>query len=284
MAQIAYLGTGLLGGAFVEAALARGDQVTIWNRTAAKAEALVVHGAMVAATPAAAVAGAERVHLVLRDDAVVDAVIAALRPGLAPHAIILDHTTTQPDLTAARMTRLADEGVAYLHCPVFIGPAAARAGEGIILVSGRAGWYDRVRPALEAQARRVEYLGDVGGRAATIKLAGNAWILGIVALIADVFAIGRGGGLSPDALLPWLDSFDPKRIVMGRGTRMAAGDFAASFELAMARKDVGLMLAAAGTEPIAMLAGLAARMDQLIAAGEGARDISVIGRASAERA
>ena len=84
MANIAYLGTGLLGSGFVEAALGRGDSVTVWNRTRSKAEALVPFGAKVADTPADAVRGAERVHLVLKDDAVVEAVISELRPGLAP--------------------------------------------------------------------------------------------------------------------------------------------------------------------------------------------------------
>lgn len=102
MATIAYLGTGLLGSGFIEAALGRGDSVTVWNRTPAKAAALVAFGATVASTPADAVRGAERVHLVLKDDAVVEEVIAALRPGLSADAIIVDHTTTQPVLTAER--------------------------------------------------------------------------------------------------------------------------------------------------------------------------------------
>src|SRR5215218_4238794 len=98
MTQIAFLGTGLLGSAFVEAAVKRGDRVTVWNRTAAKARALEPLGVRVAESPADAVLGAARVHLVLSDDPVVDSVIASLRPGLAAEAIIVDHTTTQPAL------------------------------------------------------------------------------------------------------------------------------------------------------------------------------------------
>src|SRR6476619_6892932 len=130
MAHIAFLGTGLLGGAFVEAAIQRGDDVTVWNRTAAKAHALEVFGARVADSPADAVRGATRAHLVLKDDAVVEQVIAALRPGLATETILVDHTTTQPSLTAERSKRLRSEGVKYLHCPVFIGPLAARQSQG----------------------------------------------------------------------------------------------------------------------------------------------------------
>ena len=148
MTHIAFLGTGLLGSGLAEAAAKRGDHVTVWNRTASKARALEQFGIRVAATPADAVRGAERVHLVVKDDAVVEDVIAALRPGLDANAIIIDHTTTQPALTAARATRLNAEGVRYLHCPVFIGPAAARVGQGIILASGPQTLFDAVKDAL----------------------------------------------------------------------------------------------------------------------------------------
>ncbi|MEO7108281.1 MAG: NAD(P)-binding domain-containing protein, partial [Rhodoferax sp.] len=74
MAHIAFLGTGLLGGAFAEAAAKRGDTVTAWNRSADKVAALASFGVKAASTPADAVRGAARVHIVLKDDAVVDAV------------------------------------------------------------------------------------------------------------------------------------------------------------------------------------------------------------------
>lgn len=280
MTHIAFLGTGLLGAAFVEAALGRGDAVTVWNRTASKAEALQSFGASFAATPADAVRGAERVHLVLRDDEAVDEVIAALSPGLEPGAVILDHSTNAPDQTAARVERLRAEGVPYLHCPVFIGPAAARAGKGIILAAGPKPLFEHVRPALERQADRVEYLGEDGGRAAIYKLAGNAYVVGIAALVADVFAVAAGGGIAPQEILALFDWFDASRVVRGRGALMAQGDFTPSFELTMARKDVGLMLEASGGAPMAVLAGLAARMDELIAEGHGAEDFGVLARGS----
>ena len=126
MANIAFLGTGLLGSAFAEAAAKRGDAVTAWNRTPDKVLALAQFGVKAAATPADAVRGASRVHLVLRDDAVVDDVIAAARSGLSADAVLIDHTTTLPRLTAERAERLHAQGIRYLHCPVFMGPPAAR--------------------------------------------------------------------------------------------------------------------------------------------------------------
>lgn len=276
MTAIAFLGTGLLGSAFVEAARQRGDQVTVWNRTLDRARALEAAGATVAATPRDAVQGAERVHLVLKDDAVVNDVIDRLRPGLSPAAVIVDHTTTQPALTAERSHRLNAAGVRYLHCPVFIGPAMARKAQGTILASGPAALFELVRQGLGAQAARVEYFGERPDLAAIYKLCGNAFILGIGALVSDVFAIGRGAGVPLLDTLKPLDFLNLAAVVGGRGKSMALGDFTPSFELTMARKDLRLMIETAAALPLAVLPGVAARMDTLIAEGHGARDVGVL--------
>ena len=280
MTQIAFLGTGLLGGALAEAAAKRGDQVTAWNRTAEKARALEAFGVRAAATPADAVRGAARVHLVLRDDAVVEDVVAALRPGLGAQAVIVDHTTTQPAPTAARAKRLNAEGVRYLHCPVFIGPAAARAGQGTILASGPRELYDAVKDDLARMAAKVEYLGERPELAAVYKLCGNALIIGLTALIADMYAVAAGSDVAPADALRVTEFMNPMATIAGRGKNMAAGDFAPSFELAMARKDVRLMLETADGTPLAVLPAIAARMDALIAEGQGAQDLGVLGRYS----
>lgn len=277
MTPIAFLGTGLLGSAFVEAAAARGEAITVWNRTAAKAEALSRFGVAAATTPAAAVSGAERVHLVLKDDAAVDEVIDAVRPGLAPEAVILDHSTTHPRRTAERAARLRAEDVRYLHCPVFIGPAAARQGKGTILVSGPGAPFESVRDALSRMAERVEYLGERPDLAAVYKLCGNALIIGMNGLVADVLSIGTSAGVAAGDTLKVLELFNVGSVVAGRGRSMAAREYAPSFELMMARKDVGLMLEAAGDLPLAALPGIAARMDALIAEGHGDDDLAVIG-------
>lgn len=278
MSHIAFIGTGLLGSAFVEAAAKRGDQVTVWNRTASKAHALEAFGARVAATPADAARGAERVHLVLPDDAVVEEIVASIRQALAPGAVIVDHSTTLPAATAARSVRLNGEGVAYLHCPVFIGPAVARLGQGIILAAGPRELFEKVRPALERQAERVEYFGERPDLAAVYKLCGNAFIIGVGALVADVFSIASGAGVANSDALKLLEFFDPRSIIAGRGKKMAAHDYTPSFELSMARKDVRLMIETAGERPLAMLPGLAARIDTLLGEGHAADDLAVIGR------
>lgn len=278
MTKIAFLGTGLLGSGLIEAAAQRGDDVTVWNRTIDKARALEPFGVRVAASPADAVSGAERVHLVLKDDAVVEEVIAALRPGLGATAIIVDHTTTQPKLTADRARRLAAEGVRYIHCPVFIGPAAARKGQGSILASGPRELFDAVQPALAKMAERVEYFGERPDLAAVYKLCGNAVIIGLSGVVSDVLSIGDGAQLAPDDTMKIFGLLNIPGMLAFRGKNMAAGNFDASFELTMARKDVRLMLETAEGHPMLTLSSIAQRMDELIAAGYGAKDLAVIGK------
>jgi len=277
MANVAFLGTGLLGAALAEAAAKRGDTVSAWNRTFEKARALVPLGIKAAATAAEAVQGATRVHLVLKDDAVVDDVIAAARPMLAPGAILLDHTTTQPALTAARAARLAEQGVAYLHCPVFMGPPAARNAQGSMMVAGPRALFERVQTELAVMTTRLEYMGERADLAAVNKLFGNAMIIGVSAMMADILTMAQASGVDPQSAVKLLGMLDLNAMVAGRGGNMAKGNFAASFELTMARKDVRLMLETAGDRPLAALPAIAARMDQLIAQGHGALDASALG-------
>jgi 3-hydroxyisobutyrate dehydrogenase-like beta-hydroxyacid dehydrogenase len=278
MTQTAFLGTGLLGSAFVEAAVQRGERITVWNRTADKARALAPLGVRVADSPADAVRDARRVHLVLKDDAVVDEVIAALRPALGADAVVVDHTTTQPALTAERARRLGAEGVRYLHCPVFIGPVAARQAQGTILASGPRALFDAVSDDLARMAQRVEYLGERADLAAVHKLCGNAFIIGLNALVADVLAVAAGAGVGAADALSVLGFFDTGAVIAGRGKKMAARDYSATFELVMARKDVRLMIETAGAQPLGTLRGIAERMDALIGEGHGADDLAVVGR------
>jgi len=278
MTHVAFLGTGLLGSALVEAAAKRGDRIKVWNRTADKAKALESFGVTVAGSPADAVRDAERVHLVLKDDPVVEEVIAALRPGLGAATVIVDHSTTQPVATAARARRLNAEGVRYLHCPVFIGPAAARAGQGSILAAGPRALFDQVEPALARMAAKTQYVGERPDLAAIYKLCGNAYIIGINALVADVFAIAAGADVDPAETLPILELFNPGAVITGRARSMLVRDYSPSFELVMARKDVKLMLETAGQLALASLPGIAGRMDALIAEGHGAEDVAVMGR------
>ena len=108
--KIAFLGTGLMGSGFVRRLLAEGHTVHVWNRSPGSAQALVAHGAKAFAASADAVAGVERVHLSLADDASVDAVLEPLADVIPASCWILDHTTTTPSATGERARRWVGRG------------------------------------------------------------------------------------------------------------------------------------------------------------------------------
>ena len=276
MAHIAFLGTGLLGGAFAEAAAKRGDTVTAWNRSPDKVLALARFGVQSATSPADAVRGASRVHLVLKDDAVVEGVISAARSGLSADAILIDHTTTLPRLTAERAERLRADGIKYLHCPVFMGPPAVRNAQGVMLATGPKALFESVRADLAKMTGRLQYLGERTDLAAVNKLLGNAMIIGVCAVMADVLTLAKSSRVDATDAINVLGTLDMNAVVARRGASMATGDFTPNFELIMARKDVRLMLETSGALPTVVLAAIATRMDQLIAAGHGAEDFSVL--------
>jgi 3-hydroxyisobutyrate dehydrogenase-like beta-hydroxyacid dehydrogenase len=279
MTRVALLGTGLLGSAFADGMLARGGaELTVWNRTRARAEPLAALGARVADTPANAVRGAERVHLVLFDDATVDETIAALRPGLGDRAVIIDHTTTLPSATAERAQRLASEGVQFLHAPVFMSPAAARSAQGMMLVAGDSATFARVRDNLERMTGEVWHVGERADLAAAYKLFGNAMLIATGGGLADVFHMADALRIPRADALGVFDRFRIEGGIRNRGTKIVEENFAPSFHLETARKDVRLMIESADDEPVPVLRAVANRMDELIAKGFGDDDMAVIAR------
>lgn len=276
MSKIAFLGAGLIGAAMARAALKRGQAVCIYNRTISKAQALEADGAQVASTPAQAVVGASRVHIALSSDHAVDAVLDQCLDQLTSATVVIDHSTTSIQGARQRALRLADAGVAYLHAPVFMSPAACLNAQGIMLVCGPSAHYEQVAHELALMTGEVVYLGESPELAATYKLFGNAMIISMTAGLSDVFAMARAQGVEPTQALSLFEKFNPSNIFSQRGKRMAQGDFDASFELTMARKDIGLMLEAASNQPLSVLPAIAQRMDALIDQGHGEQDLGVL--------
>lgn len=279
MAKLAFLGTGLIGSGMIRALIAAGHQLRIYNRTRAKAEALAGSQVSVADGPAAALVGAERVHLALSDDGAVDALLDAAGIYAAPTAdglTIVDHTTTQPAATLARAARLRERGHHYLHAPVFMSPAMCEQAKGIMLIAGSRECYTRLQPALGAMTGQLMYLGERADLAAAYKLFGNAMIIGITGALADVFTLATELGVEPQAAHALFSTFNPAATVAGRGAKMAVGNYTPSFELSMARKDVRLMLESAGAAPLCVLPGIAQRMDRLIEQGHSQLDLAAL--------
>jgi 3-hydroxyisobutyrate dehydrogenase len=274
--MIAVLGTGLLGSGFTRALLQRGEQVAVWNRTAAKAKALEAHGARACADPAEAVRGASRVHLVLSDDAAVDAVLAVAR--IARDTLVFDHSTTS---TAGARARTARGDLAYLHAPVFMGPQNAAESTGLMLVSGDRARVDPARPLLAPMTGKVVDLGPRVDAAAAFKLLGNLFLMAVTSGCAEMVGLAKAMGVAPAEVATLFDHFNPGATVGARFRRVIDGNYdQPSWELAMARKDARLMQAEADGSGVALqlLPAIAAWMDATLAGGHGSADWTVIAK------
>jgi len=279
--MIAFFGMGLLGSNFVRALRRRGEEVNVWNRTEAKARALESEGAKAFADPAECVRGASRLHLTLSDDAAVDEVLERAEPGLAKDTVIIDHTTTSPTGTRARLERWSQRGYEMLHAPVFMGPPNALESTGIMLASGDLARVDRLRPALEKMTGKLLYLGAEPERAASFKLFGNLFLMFMTAGVAEVMTLAKALDVKPEDAAALFESFNPGMMLTARVKRMISGEFGTpSWELGMARKDARLMLEEGErhAQPLPMLPAIAATMDRYIARGHAHDDWTVIAK------
>jgi 3-hydroxyisobutyrate dehydrogenase len=277
--MIAYLGLGLLGSSFVRALLARGETVHVWNRSPDKARDLEQYGARVFDDPAAAVRDADIVHLTLSDDAAVDDVLERASAGFRDDALVVDHTTTSPVLTAERAKRWAERGVAFMHAPVFMGPPNALAGTGVMMASGDRARFDSLAPHLEKMTGKLVYLGPDPARAAGMKLLGNHFLVVMGVGLMDTLALAKALDIPQDEVANLFAFFNPGTMIPARLERIRSADYAnPSWNLAMARKDVRLMTEAAEARGVSLdaLPGIAEAMDAWIAKGHSGDDWTVI--------
>ncbi|MFN7915261.1 MAG: NAD(P)-dependent oxidoreductase [Vicinamibacterales bacterium] len=283
MARIAFLGTGLLGSGMIESMLRRGQAVTVWNRTLSKTEPLVALGATAAPTPEAAITGADEVHIILSEDSAVDALLERIGAHVPASAVVVDHTTTSPAGTKARLVKAAARGLKFVHAPVFMGPAMARESKGLMMVSGPQALFEQVQPTLAGMTGDLWYLGEREDLAAALKLFGNSMLFAMTGGIADILAMAKNLDVDPVEAIGVFTRFNAAAALTGRAQKIARGDFSASFELTMARKDIRLMLEAAGQEALVSLPSIAKRMDEAIADGHGKDDLGAIAASSLRR-
>jgi 3-hydroxyisobutyrate dehydrogenase len=279
--MIAFFGMGLLGSNFVRALRSRGEDVQVWNRTAARAKALEADGARAFADPAEAARGASRVHITLSDDAVVDDVLERARPGFTRDTIIVDHSTTSAQGVLARIARWRERGITFVHAPVFMGPQNAREATGVMMVSGPRAIVEQISPVLAPMTGKLVDLGERPDAAAAFKLLGNLFLMCITAGLAEMLALAKALQVPPGEAATLFGHFNPAVTIPPRIKRMTEASFAdPSWELAMARKDAGLMISAASAAgvPLAVLPAIAARMDAVIAEGFANHDWTVIAK------
>ncbi|RZJ92852.1 MAG: NAD(P)-dependent oxidoreductase [Chryseobacterium sp.] len=277
----AFLGMGLLGSNFVKAMLRKGDQVQVWNRTAAKAKALETDGATAFDDVVDAVRGVDYIHLTLKDDDTVNQVLELASTGFKTGVIIIDHTTTSVNGAIERTAYWKNKGFTYLHAPVFMGPPNALESTGNMLVSGDQEVIKKVQDELSKMTGKLLNFGSEEGRAAAIKLSGNHFLILLTAGLSDTLALAKSLGVPTTDISDLFAVWNPGAGVPARLNKILTGDFGKrSWELDMARKDAGLMISAAQEKGVKLnvLPAVVAEMDQWIEKGHGSDDWSVIAK------
>lgn len=194
MEKIAFLGLGHMGAAMARRLLDAGHPLTVWNRTAAKAEPLVAAGATLAASPAEAVRDADVVITMLADPAALDAVADAVVPRLRPGTYWVEMSTVGPDVVRELAARLG-EGVHLVDAPVAGSTDKAAAGQLGILAGGDVAGVERVLAPLGTVTRT-----GPSGSGAALKLVVNTAVLGGVALVAEAMVLADALGLDEDTV------------------------------------------------------------------------------------
>ena len=194
--RVAILGTGKMGGAMARRLKSQGHELTLWNRTRERAEALGV--GEVASTPAEAAKGAEVVISIVTD---ADAVRAAyLGEGGAVQAardqVFVEMSTAGPDIAIEIAPHVERAGARFLEAPVLGSIPAVDAGTLIVLASGKQDAIERAQPVLQSLGE-VRYLGALGN-GSSLKLIANTTIASVSALAAELLAAGTSAGLNVD--------------------------------------------------------------------------------------
>ena len=246
MATVAFLGLGVMGFPMARHLAAKGHQVTVYNRSPAKAEAWVAaHGGRAAATPAAAAAGAEFVMACVGNDD--DLRSICLGPdgafaGMARGAIFVDHTTVSAQVTRELAAEAAQQGKAFVDAPVSGGQAGAENGVLSVMCGGDPVAYAAAEPVIASYARICRRLGD-SGAGQFAKMMNQICIAGLVQGLAEALAFGQKAGLEGEAVVEVISQGAAGSWQMqNRHKTMLAGEFDFGFAVDWMRKDLKICL------------------------------------------
>jgi 3-hydroxyisobutyrate dehydrogenase-like beta-hydroxyacid dehydrogenase len=244
--KVSYLGLGVMGAPMAGHLAARGLDLTVWNRTGAKADAFVAaHKARAAVSPAEAALGADIVIACLGDDPDIEAVLGAALPGIGKGALVVDHSTASPDLARRLASAFAEKGAAFIDAPVSGGEAGAKAGKLSVMCGGEARAVERARPVLEAYSARIVHVGP-SGHGQLCKAVNQICIAGLLQGLAEGVHFAGAAGLDIDRVLEAVTGGAARSWQMeNRAKTMAEGSFDFGFAVDWMRKDLRIALAEA---------------------------------------
>lgn len=286
--DIGFIGLGEMGGAIVGNLLKAGHTVRVWNRTAAKAEALAQAGARAVATPAEAFGG-DAVISMLADDAALREVIDIALLESAPRGLVhVNMATISVALAQTLAKEHAERGVQYVAAPVLGRPDAAQAAKLTIVAAGASAAIDRVQPLFDVIGQKTWRVGDEPQHANVMKLAANFMLASAVESLGEAAALLGGYGV---AMRDFLDVVTggpfPGPVYAGYGGMIAEGRYEpALFKARLGLKDVRLALAAADavSTPLPVASVVRDSLIEAMAHGDGERDFAVLGKVAARRA
>lgn len=288
--KVGFIGLGHMGSGMASSLLKAGHEVTVFNRTAAKAESLRAQGAEVAQGVSGACKG-DAVFTMLADDHSVGSVVFGedgILRNLATGAVHISSSTLSVGMTRRLAAAHAKAGQRFVAAPVFGRPEVAAAGDLFVLAAGDRDAVEAVRPLLDAVGKRTFVVSDRPEAAALVKLSGNFLIASVIESVGEAMALVDKGGVDRHEYLALLTStlFDAP-VYKGYGRLIADRKFEpAGFAASLGQKDIRLALAAAEElqVPMPVASLLRDRFLRLMAHGGEKLDWSAIGGLSAEDA
>lgn len=246
MTKLAFLGLGVMGGPMARHLASKGHEVTVYNRTPARAEAWVAaHGGRMAATPREAAAGADVVLACVGNDD--DLRMVCKGPdgafaGMAKGALFIDHTTVSAQVTRELAGIAAGMGIGFVDAPVSGGQAGAENGVLSVMCGGSEADYARAEPVIAAYARVCKRLGD-SGAGQLAKMMNQICIAGLVQGLAEALAFGEKAGLDGEAVVEVISQGAAGSWQMvNRHKTMLANTFDFGFAVDWMRKDLKICL------------------------------------------
>ena len=267
MTKCAFVGLGVMGYPMAGHLSAAGHEVTVYNRTAARAEAWVgEHEGSAAPTPAQAAAGAEMVFVCVGNDDDVRSVTAdsgGALESMAAGSVLVDHTTASARLAQELHEEAGRRGVGFIDAPVSGGESGARNGALTVMCGGDQAVFDRAAPVIGAYARAVTRLGGPGAGQLT-KMVNQICIAGMLQGLAEGIDFARRAGLDVDQVVDTISKGAAGSWQMeNRGSTMGRRQFDFGFALDWMRKDLAICLAEA--ERIGATLPVTALVDQYYA-------------------
>lgn len=243
MSRCAFLGLGVMGFPMAGHLAAAGHTVSVWNRTAAKAEAWAgQYEGQACDTPEAAVADADFVFACLGDDPDVRAVAERVIPAMKPGAVFVDHTTASAELARELDMDARDAGIGFVDAPVSGGQAGAENGQLTVMCGGEGDSYERARPVMDAYAKAISLIGPAGsGQLA--KMVNQICIAGVVQGLAEGLHFAKRAGLDPELVIGAISKGAAQSWQMeNRWETMVADKFDYGFAIDWMRKDLRITL------------------------------------------